>query len=611
MCGIGGIVNFPACPIADSELDLLSRSLAHRGPDGEGIWRSPDRAVGLVHRRLAILDASARSNQPMLSGDSRYILIYNGEIYNFLELKAELAKLGHVFRSDGDTEVLLAAWQEWGESMQPRLNGMWALAIYDLHEQRLFLSRDRFGIKPLVYSLSGPRFAFASEIRALTGLPFVAGRFDPYAGLQMLRLPFSIEGTDRTLFSDIMRLPGGHCATVAGGRIRVSRWWRTVDHLVDVPRAPAEQQAEFRRLLIDSVRLRLRSDVSVGTSLSGGFDSSTIAGVMAAVAAEAGPHPRESSDWRRAFVASMPGEQYDETDYALEAAGFAGALPRLVTINNDNALERVEQVLADLDDVYISLPTAPWLVYQTMRKDGVVVSLDGHGADELMGGYRQRGQSLGFQLRNLVSAAGVRLPMLQRAGDAARALVRKSRGVDYTRGRNGAKPFPKPAPSTDRLPRQWGTLNVRLYQLFHCDVLPTILRNFDRTSMAHAVEVRMPFMDWRLVTYTMSLPDEAKIQAGVTKYIARTAMRGYLPDRIRLNTQKIGFNSPMPSWLNGPLRGWVDELMARPCEPFDSLVHARSLRQRLHELGKHQRWTWETATGLWPYINLKWYLSRR
>jgi asparagine synthase (glutamine-hydrolysing) len=611
MCGIGGIIDFSGGAVSREELGKLGAALAHRGPDGQGIWISANYSVGLVHRRLAIIDTSPRSNQPMVSADGRYVLVYNGEIYNFLELKAELEALGHVFRTDGDTEVILAAWHQWGQAMQLRLNGMWALAIYDTLKEQLFLSRDRFGIKPLVYTLAAGRMAFASEVRALTRLTFIGARFDPDVGLQLLRLPFSIEGTDRTLFSDIARLPGGHCATVSGGQIRVSRWWITAHQLVDVPGTPEEQQAEFRRLLIDSVRLRLRSDVPVGTSLSGGFDSSTIAGVMSRSATAATAHLREATDWRRAFVASMPDEPYDETQDALEAAHFAGAVPRLVPIGEDAALEHIEQVLEDLDDVYIGLPTAPWHVYRAMRRDGVTVSLDGHGADELMGGYRQRGQRLRFELRNLAASAIKRLPALNLASDAARALWRKARDLDFTRGIGVRNRIGTPAADGDVLPSHWGALNVRLYQMFHCNVLPTILRNFDRISMAHGVEVRMPFMDWRLVVYTMSLPDAQKDHDGVTKYVARAAMQGYLPDRIRLNTQKTGFNSPMPSWLNGPLRKWVAAVLASPCEAFDELVHDAALRRRIHELGQRGQWNWETAAGLWPYINLKWYLSRR
>jgi asparagine synthase (glutamine-hydrolysing) len=610
MCGIGGILDSSGAAVSTANLHTLGNALAHRGPDGEGIWISDNKTTGFVHRRLAILDTSSRGRQPMLTGDGRYVSVFNGEIYNFLELRSELEHMGHRFASDSDTEVVLAAWRQWGEAMLPKLNGMWALAIHDTLKDELFLSRDRFGIKPLLYAVSGTRFAFASELRAITKVPFVKALLDREASIQLLRSPFSVEGTDRTLLKDVTRLPGGHCATVKNGVVKVSRWWRTSDHLIQIAPSMSEQQAEFRRLLVDSVQLRLRSDVPVGTSLSGGFDSSTIAGVMARVAATRGPHQREAKDWRRAFVASFPGEPIDETREAIEAARFAGVEPHLIPLKQDDALDHIERVLEDLDDIYIGLPTAPWLVYQAMRREGVVVSLDGHGADELMGGYRQQGQRLRFWLRNLMAAAMHNSPAIDAAGSASWGMWQRARGMDFTRSRQFSEVFPKSPAAADSLPEHWGALNVRLYRMFHCDVLPTILRNFDRISMAHGVEIRMPFMDWRLVTYTMSLPDEAKNTGGVTKFIARQAMQGFLPERIRLNGQKIGFSLPMPSWLNGPLRPWVTALFSSPDERFEEIVDTVSLRRRIDHLNSGGGWTWESAFRLWPYINLKWYLAR-
>jgi asparagine synthase (glutamine-hydrolysing) len=547
----------------------------------------------------------------MLSADSRYVAVFNGEIYNFLELRSELKLLGRRFQSDSDTEVLLAAWQEWGEAMQLKLNGMWALAIYDNVKNELFLTRDRFGIKPLMYAEYGDRFAFASELRAIVTVPFVKSALDNEACAQMLRAPFSIEGTDRSLFKDIKRLPAGHCATVREGRIKVTRWWRTSDHLVEIPPSVAEQEARFRECLIDSVQLRLRSDVPVGTSLSGGFDSSTIAGVMARVAATRGLHDREAQDWRRAFVASFPGEANDETSQATAAAQFAGVEPRLICIKQEDALNQIDRVMEDFDDIYIGLPTAPWRVYQEMRREGVVVSLDGHGADELMGGYRQQGQALNFWLRNALSAMTDKSSVMAAAATATRSFWRKARGMDFTRATTSSDDFPSAPAAADALPDDWGALNVRLYRMFHCDVLPTILRNFDRISMAHGVEIRMPFMDWRLVTYTMSLPDSAKQSGGFSKFIARQAMAGFLPESIRLSAVKTGFNSPMPAWLNGPLQKWVSALFAVPDPQFDEIVHTIPLRRRIEELNGRRAWDWESASRLWPYINLKWYLARR
>jgi asparagine synthase (glutamine-hydrolysing) len=371
-----------------------------------------------------------------------------------------------------------------------------------------------------------------------------------------------------------------------------------------------EWQAEFRQRLIESVQLRLRSDVPVGTSLSGGFDSSTIAGVMAHVASTRGAHQREAKDWRRAFVASFPGEANDETPQAREAALFAGVEPHLICLQRNDALDQIDHVLEDLDDIYIGLPTAPWLVYKEMRRQGVIVSLDGHGADELMGGYRQQGHALNFWLRNALAGVIDKWPAAEAASNVSRSLWLRARGMDFTRSRRFAEEFPLPAATTDSLPGHWGALNVRLYRMFHCDVLPTILRNFDRISMAHGVEIRMPFMDWRLVTYTMSLPAAAKDNGGVTKFIARQAMKGYLPESIRLSAQKTGFNSPMPSWLNGPLQKWVAALFSVPDQRFDEIVHTAALRQRINVLNSRHGWTWESASRLWPYINLKWYLAR-
>jgi asparagine synthase (glutamine-hydrolysing) len=610
MCGIGGIIDSSGAAVSRANLQALGNALAHRGPDGEGMWISDNKTTGFVHRRLAILDTSARGRQPMLTADARYVAVFNGEIYNFLELRSDLERLGHRFVSDSDTEVILAAWREWGDAMLPKLNGMWALAIHDTLRDELFLSRDRFGIKPLLYAVSGQQFAFASEVRAIAKVPFVKALFDSETGIQILRAPFSVEGTDRTLIKDVKRLPAGHNATIRHGSVKVSRWWCTSDHLVEVSRSMTEWQAEFRQRLIESVQLRLRSDVPVGTSLSGGFDSSTIAGVIAHVASTRGAHQREAKDWRRAFVASFPGETNDETPQAREAALFAGVEPHLICLQRNNAFDQIDHVLEDLDDIYIGLPTAPWLVYKEMRRQGVIVSLDGHGADELMGGYRQQGHALNFWLRNALAGVIDKWPAAEAASNASRSFWLRARGLDFTRSRRFAEEFPRPAATADSLPGNWAALNRRLYRMFHCDVLPTILRNFDRISMAHGVEIRMPFMDWRLVTYTMSLPAAAKDNGGVTKFIARQAMKGFLPESIRLSAQKTGFNSPMPSWLNGPLQQWVAALFSAPDPRFDEIVHTAALRQRINVLNSRHGWTWESASRLWPYINLKWYLAR-
>ena len=610
MCGIAGIfVNNPA-DLARADLSRLAAALTHRGPDGEGVWISSDGRAGLVHLRLAIIDTSERGHQPMQSADANHTIVYNGEIFNFLELRAELEALGSQFCSDSDTEVVLEAWRHWGEGMLDRFNGMWALVIRDNRSGDVFLARDRFGIKPLLYSQSGGRFSFASEMRALRSLPYIDGAISQSVAKRLLFDPFSIEGSESTLLGSIRRLPGGHFAWLRKGQLKVKRWWRTIDHLVQVPSSREEQAARFRELFFDAVRLRLRSDVSVGTCLSGGFDSSAIACAMAHVTADTQPHLREAADWRHAFIASFPGQSNDETPEAMEAAAYAGVTPHVLSFQDKDPLAQIDTILADLDDVYIGLPTAPWQIYQELRSSNTLVSLDGHGADELMGGYRQAGQSFGFALRNQAARLAQGSLAIQHAIDSAKLATLSARGLNFLRGHTLIAPRPPALPSdSDILPVHWGPLNRRLYRMFHGTVLPTILRNFDRLSMAHGVEVRMPFMDWRLVTYVMSLPDDAKSEDGRTKAVARNAMAGFMPDSIRLARRKVGFNSPMPEWLNGALGQWAASLLSRPETQFDELVDRNALLLRVNSLNASRGWDWERCGRLWPYLHLKWYFE--
>jgi asparagine synthase (glutamine-hydrolysing) len=610
MCGIAGIfVNDPA-DLDRADLSRLGAALAHRGPDGEGIWISDDCKAGLVHRRLAIIDTSVRGHQPMHSQDRNFTIVYNGEIYNFIELRAELEALGSQFRSDSDTEVILEAWRHWGEAMLERFNGMWALVIRDNRSGDVFMSRDRFGIKPFLYSHGNGRFSFASEMRALRLLAHVDGTINTAAAKRMLFDPFSIEGSESTLFGSIGRLPGGHMAWLRNGELRIKRWWRTTDHLIDPPHNERQRAERFRELFYEAIRIRMRSDVPLGTCLSGGFDSSAIVSGMMHVADGRSSALHEAMDWRHAFIASFPGQPNDETPEANEAAAYAGVTAHLTVVKNDDALADIESVLSNLDDVYISLPTAPWQIYRELRRSSVTVSLDGHGADELMGAYRQQGDSFGFQLRNQLARLTSSSNNFSASLDSAKATWFSVNGLNFLRGHRLIAPEGLGLPSDfDELPREWGPLNRRLYRMFHATVLPTILRNFDRLSMAHGIEVRMPFMDWRLVAYVMSLPDSAKSSNGYSKWVARAAMEDQMPESIRMAKRKVGFNSPMPGWMNGPLRSWMRATLDRPNEAFDELVEASALRARVESLSQAQQWDWQKVGRLWPYIHLKWLMD--
>ncbi|MET4203031.1 asparagine synthase (glutamine-hydrolyzing) [Bradyrhizobium sp. LA6.12] len=610
MCGISGIVNLRGNAVEPADISRLTSLIAHRGPFGEGTWFSQDRTLAFGHRRLAIIDPGEGGYQPMLSSDGRYVIVFNGEIYNFLELRRELETLGAVFRSQSDTEVILAAWEAWREDMLPRFNGMWALAIFDTSTRELFLARDRFGIKPLLYSVSPDRFIFASEQRALVRSGLIDASVDMDVARRLLLDAFAIEGSERTLFRQVRRLQGGHCMWLRQGKVSVRRWWRTVDHLPAVPITEAERGDRFRELFQDAVALRMRSDVPIGTCLSGGFDSSAVICTMAAHE-QAGMGPRDSTAWRHAFVATFPGALNDERPMAEEAAAWAKVAPTFLEIGPGDALTDLDRILDDLDDVYISLPSAVWLIYRRLRQNDVTVSLDGHGADELMGAYLQEGQAFAFRIRNAAEDLASRSPLARRAVDVLRMLALKRKGVYFLRG--GLRELPALLPlvaEEDVLPREWGGLNRRLYRMFHSTVLPTILRNFDRLSMAHGIEVRMPFMDWRLVTYTMALPESSKSADGYTKAVARRAMANLMPESIRTARRKVGFNSPMPEWLNGPLAGWIADLLDQDVPAFAELVDETALRKAVGRLTASKTWDWEAVGRIWPYLNMKWMLAR-
>lgn len=576
MCGIAGLFQFKHS-VDRGELGRFTDALAHRGPDGRGLLL--DGQLGLGHRRLAILDLSRRGRGPMPFEASqsvafgprwrgkiaefradgcenaaltpyRYWITFNGEIYNFLELRRELAAMGHRFRTETDTEVVLAAYAQWGEACLPRFNGMWAFALWDRQERVLFLARDRFGIKPLYYLQTAERFAFASELKAFLALegfrPALNGDIVP----AVLENAYALEGTTAdTLMAGVKRLPPGHTLRFApDGAVQVRRWWETRDHFPAVPARYEDQVAQFRELFLDAVRIRQRSDVPLGTCLSGGVDSSAVASAMANLhRGKAADLARCPADWRQAFVADFPGTVLNERTYADEVVQSTGAQPHYWVFDQQEAVQHVVDSVWSMEDVYGGLATPVWCLYRELRRAGVIVSLDGHGADELLGGY----------------AWYLDWPMAQANGN--------------------------------------------LYRDFHSTLLPAILRNFDRCSMAHGVEVRMPFMDWRLVTYAHALPVESKFGAGYTKRVLRDAMQGLMPDRVRLRRFKIGFNSPMVEWYNGGLAPLITKITNHPLWLDSPHWNGPALRDAVLAKSNARAWTmadWAETLRVWTRLNL-------
>jgi asparagine synthase (glutamine-hydrolysing) len=496
MCGIAGILDF----VHGGRSDLIDRftdALAHRGPDGRGTFT--DGPVSLGHRRLSILDPSPAGACPMAvecPDDTTVYITFNGEVYNFLELRAELQAKGYRFRTETDTEVVAAAYHAWGEACQLRFNGMWAFAIWNPAVRTLFLSRDRFGVKPLYVAVNGTRVSFASEIKAFLALPDFQASLCTDAVSAFFANPVAYDGTVlSTALSGVYRLPPGHCLAVTPqGAPGFRRWWETRDHLPDVPEHYDDQVALFREKFLNAVRLRMRSDVRIGTSLSGGLDSSAVASSVARIAAgDSGDLTRCAADWQRTFIATFPGHAVDEREFADAVVAHTGATPTYWAFDPDVAVHDIADSVWALDDLSGAPAVPVFNIYRTMRQHGVVVTLDGHGGDELLAGYSW--------YRDVPNA----------------------------------------------------TLNGALYRDFHSTHLPTILRNFDGCAMANGVEVRSPFLDWELVTYAFALPGEAKTDGTFTKRILRDALQGIMPDVIRTRTSKLGFESPLIGWANGAL----------------------------------------------------------
>jgi asparagine synthase (glutamine-hydrolysing) len=574
MCGIVGLWNLDHQPVLPEMLECFTDSLAHRGPDGNGFYIDPEANLGFGHRRLAIIDTSVSGRQPMFFGDSRYWITYNGEMYNFLELKAELEQSGYQFKTDSDTEVILAAYHCWGEDCQLRFNGMWAFAIWDRDERKLFISRDRFGVKPLIYYFDEKHFAFASEMKAFLTLDWFEPDFDPAMVAAALSNERFIEGSERCLLRGLRHLLGGHCLTLKlGEKPKIRRWWNTLDHLEQVPQNYNNQVHRFRELFLDACRIRMRSDVPIGTALSGGLDSSSILCGMRHVRNGNSTNDRLAEDWQRAFIMTYPGAAIDERKYADQVIQHTGAIPIYCTGTSDLYLNHFDRILFQYEEIS-DLHLGPWLVHKAQREHGIVVTIDGHGGDEALGGYpwyvtaalRDSLTKLSpLRARELVSIMkGLELfPDNEFYIKSVQALFAKAMKIhEQPWLLQTPAEFISPAYEEDRLRIQdRDTLFKTLYKDFHFIQLPTNLRDFDRLSMAHGVEVRSPFMDWRLVCFLFSLPATAKIGSGFTKRILRDALRGILPEGIRTRRRKLGFPNLAEAWTSSGAQEFIRDVV--------------------------------------------------
>jgi asparagine synthase (glutamine-hydrolysing) len=636
MCGILTLVNADGGRVSTDVLRRATRIVRHRGPDDEGylLW-SPGRRpevhadaetvqatkdshalrtmppvaewrVGMGHRRLSIVDLSPAGHQPMVHEPTGLAIVYNGEIYNHIELRAELTALGHRFKSHCDTEVLLVAWAQWGVGSLQRLNGMFAFVLLDPRDGgTIHAVRDRFGVKPLYYAKAGDVLAFASEIKQLRTLPGFVPRLDESAAYDYLAHSFVDHGA-RTFDSSVAQLRGGERASVSltDSRLTVAmhRWY---DLASRVASTDGDVPARVRALLDDSVRLRLRADVPIGSCLSGGLDSSAIVCLARKALAEGGAHAGQIT-----VTARFEESRFDEWNYASQVVQATGAHPVEVWPTFARLEAELDRQLWHLDEPYASTSIfSQWCVFGGAADAGLKVMLDGQGSDEQLAGYGgveaslyagliRRGSVLRlaeeafsfrqrhgrFPLSQLILASRNVVPALDRLLPArVRATPRPPRWL-------------KIEPSSGQRVGAARDLEAHLRAQLLDNSLPGLLRYEDRNSMAWSIESRVPFLDYRLVEFLSGVPSQWKSARGETKVALRAAMRDILPEAVRTRRDKMGFVTPEEVWLRGEASDWFRRSVR---DAIDAAPHILDAEQVIKEVDA-------IITGQQPFSHLPW-----
>ncbi len=557
MCGIAGQFALNGGEADAPLVGAMAERLAHRGPDGEGNFFSGP--VGLAHRRLAIIDLSDEGRQPMTNEDGSLWIVFNGEIYNYRELRAELLAAGHRFTSATDTEVILHAYEEWGRDCLHRFNGMWAFALWDGRRRELFCARDRLGVKPFYYTVIGGSFLFASEIKALRAHP-AAGEV-PNDRMLLTFLAWGVaDHTSETMYDGIFQLPPAHAVVVSEEGVgEPERYWDF--EMNPAPRGAAvDDEAAARRvrdLLTDAVRLRLRSDVPVGTCLSGGIDSSTVTALInELLRAES---PESVGDRQKTFSVCFDNPMFDESGHIDTVVAATGVDGHRTTPDTVGLWEDIERLLYMQDEPFASLSIYAQYCVMRLAREKVKVVLDGQGADEQLGGYiaYQAPYIRGLLRRHEFLAAlreGIGSVRHHRSffSWAAQQFRVRSERRDLLRG------------SAPEVLRYAGSLDAVLKRETVASNLPLLLHWEDRNSMAFSIEARVPFLDYRLVEYLASLPLDQKVRRGVTKYVLRRAIRGLVPDAVRCRMDKMGFVTPEEVWMKDELAPHILALFSTP-----------------------------------------------
>jgi asparagine synthase (glutamine-hydrolysing) len=572
MCGIAGIISKAGVQL--QQLKQMTDAIAHRGPDGDRQWINEEAKVGLGHRRLSIIDLTECGSQPMQVGD-RYVIVFNGEIYNFIELKEALVKKGYQFQSATDTEVLVQMYDAYGEDCLAQLDGMFAFVIYDRKEDKIFGARDRFGEKPFFFHTDGQHtFYFASEIKAIwaAGIPIQVDEafLFNYLNYGYLADPHDLQ---RTFYSNIKKLPASSCFTYipATGSLTIKKYWSIDPFQIDYNISETIAQEQLVHLLTTSVNRRLRADVPIGSSLSGGLDSSLIVTILDVI-------DKDKSLKRKTFSASFPGFKKDETKYQQMVIDRTSVEPHFVYPNEQNFIDNFEKIRFHQDEPFGSASiNIQYEVFRKAKEEQITVLLDGQGADEIFAGYHgyfyayfdeMKSRSRKKHSSELASYQMLhhdnQINELIRPGnlEGIRRIIPDA-WKHYYRHRFVKVPMARKVFSADfvasqqknifKLKENFNSLNEALHYSLFSFGLEELLRYADRNSMAHSREVRLPFLSHKLVEFVFTLPAEFKIKEGWTKWILRRSFEDKLDQRIVWRKDKIGYEPPQKSWMESQL----------------------------------------------------------
>jgi asparagine synthase (glutamine-hydrolysing) len=560
MCGIAGIISKNAQLISKERIQSATNCLRHRGPEGEGIWINNEATIALGHLRLSIIDLSKEAAQPM-QYLSRYHIVHNGELYNYLEIKEQLRQKGYQFFSNSDTEVIVAAYDLWKENCLQQFDGMFAFAVWDEKEKKLFAARDRFGEKPFFFYYDEEQFVFASEIKSFWSVG-IQKEVNKALLYNFLTIGYTTNPSDpqETFYRNIHKLPAASFLTysLADHQLISEKYWQVYSEIKKISESDAIEQ--FDHLFSQSIKTRLRSDVSIGTSLSGGLDSSSIVSFCDQQISHHYSH--------KCFTASFGDFEKDELKYAQIVAKQFGLEHHVTEISGNEVVKLMNEVMNQQDEPFSSASVlAQYKVFRSAKENGVIVLLDGQGADEVLAGYlkyykwywqelyrnknlykskelkaaKELGIDESFTLKNKIAAI---FPEFTSGILQTRKAKQAFRHADLDR----EFAFMNKYSSNYSTPTAFD-LNGILYFNTFVNGLEELLRLADRNSMAHAVEVRLPFLNHELVEFLFSLPSEFKIQNGWTKWLLRKSVDKFLPKEIVWRKDKIGFEPPQKKWM--------------------------------------------------------------